>query len=150
LGFGEKEAKGLVFVNVINDKHIVNFIENKNAKKYVTYDSINEDLDTLINRLDKKITKLPDQSYVRIRTNKESVIMQSLEVLKLRYLKYFITVVKIEDKKASIVMVQEVPKYTPIIISKNNITELITDRLFKLQLDSKTSSDCLTILNEVI
>ncbi|MEM5877902.1 MAG: hypothetical protein QXF12_03405 [Candidatus Aenigmatarchaeota archaeon] len=82
LSHGEEEPKG--YVKVIDDKWY--FIENPDSYKYVTID-----LDKIksIDELDKKIRKLPKNSYIRFKTSSKT--KYDINELKIRYIDYNIS-----------------------------------------------------------
>lgn len=68
---GEEEPKGIIRVTIKNGcDDIIEFIENKNAKKYVTIDCHELDTDAVLKVVKEKIDELPNGSFVRIRANK--------------------------------------------------------------------------------
>jgi hypothetical protein len=150
LGFGEESPKGYVLVNRAGSINKISFIENKSAKKYVTVESYNEDLVSLIKRLDKKTKKLETGSYIRIKTDISTNLTESMVELKNRYSDFIISIVKIDNGKKSIFITDNEDKYTPTIINNNNIVNLVHDRLSKSNIDILTINNCIDTLKEVI
>lgn len=83
---GEEEKKGGFLVEYRDGyPDHVQFIENKNAKKYVTVDLTSEDIDRSMSKLEQYYHKLPVDSYLRIRCKKSHPMYIGLEDLRLKF-----------------------------------------------------------------
>lgn len=150
LSHGEEEPKGFIITNVEKDgTHNVTFIENVNAKKYITVDCFDTDIDNAIKRIDRRVNKLPIGSNVRVRTKKDNAMLTSLGMLKSRWPQLTWTTVVNAEQKESIMLVDDVPDYIPVIINKTNISDLIRNRLIRNGVQSDLIDLCNNNLNDV-
>jgi DNA repair exonuclease SbcCD nuclease subunit len=152
LSHGEEEAKGFIKVSVEKDNHHeITFVENKESKKFITLDAFDDnDVDVALSRIDNTAKTLPEQSYVRIRCNKNSNISSSLNTLKQRWPLLIWSILNIDDEDKTVLIIDDKPVYVPIIINKNNISSLVEDRLKRNGIDNETLSICKQNLSEVI
>lgn len=129
LAHGEEGHKGGWYVEIYKDqtKDNIKFIENKNAKKYITINVKNKTIDEINNRINTIINKLPPDSYIRFKCRSTDDASKYLPKLKGRYLDYNLSL-KLTDKISETIINEEiVSTYKPIDINKDNISTLLND-----------------------
>jgi DNA repair exonuclease SbcCD nuclease subunit len=132
LAHGEEEAKGFVKVHVSNrDQNVIEFIENKEAKLFKTFNAFDENIDEVYKRIDSKVNKLKEDSFIRLRCKQNSIVSSSLGVFKTKYPIFHWSIITENDSENNIILVDDTPLYVPIIINKNNISSLIEERMIK-------------------
>jgi hypothetical protein len=148
---GDEVAKGYLKAIVRrDDSYQCNFIENKNAKKYVTLTCFGEDLEQNLLYLANKIKKLPADSYVRILTEKTNALSRAEQAL--REINSFIHwgfLFKELSVKASPIITEK-STYTPIIINRNTIMQLVSERLLGAGAEKDVYESAMLRLEEVI
>lgn len=144
LSHGEEEAKGhvRVYYDSNGDKKI-KFIENVNAKTFKTINCSNMDIDEILECIHDYMTCLQSDSHIRIEAESTNPIFSSFDTL----VKYypFVTWTKLPRGSES----EELEKNTeidddmfiPISITKDNIVQLLMDKLNKVPISE-------TILNQ--
>lgn len=151
LSHNDEVDKGYVKVNVFEDDHYcINFIKNENAKIYKTIVSVNEDNETLINRLIKVVDGLPEESYIRIQCMKNDDVANIISIVKKRWPLYIWSVTFISEDEDQITMVNDKPTYKPLIINQQNIRGLMIDRLLLRGNDKDILQYSNEILDEVL
>lgn len=149
---GDEKPKGFLRICMGGDEPLdVEFIENKTAKKYVTYTWLGADLEDGFQYIFKKIMKLPDYSHVRVKTTRSNPMYQALGVLKDRW-PFIHWKIEASDEKetASDVAIVEEDEYTALVINSTSISKLVGDRLLKQQHSPGMIDVVLNKLNEVI
>lgn len=133
LSHGEEEPKGAVVCRIINNEISYSFIENKKAKIFKTIDINTKDLDKALNKLDKSIRDLPNNSFVRIKASKTHPIYNSMNEFKIRYPFFTFSKLSKEDEKEDYDLINNSIdiniEYKPISITSNNVISLLTDRI---------------------
>jgi len=94
---GEEEPKGAVLCTISDKEDSFSFIENKHAKIFKTIELKSNDLEVSFKKIDRVISKLPDNSHVRIKAKKDNPIYTNLDELKLKYPMIYFSKVSIED-----------------------------------------------------
>ena len=133
IAHGEEGPKGHLDIIVRKDaKHELRFIENMGAKQYVTLVCTNKEVDKTLKFLEKKLNKLPPNSYVRIEAAKSDPIFVSLDVLKkgFPFLK-FSTKVSGSNEITSQTLIDLRNNYQPIALNSENIRKLLVERLIQ-------------------
>ncbi len=149
LAHGEEEAKGFIKVHVDNDHHLIEFIPNQKAKIFKTISILSDDMDEAYKIIDSKVNKLKVDSYVRIRCKHDSVISSSIGVLKSRYHAFNWSLITEKDSENDVILIDDTPLYIPIIINKNNITELVRERMIRVGTESETLDLALSQLEQI-
>lgn len=128
LSHNEEEPKGFIIANI--DKEFnVKFIENKNAKKYITINISNLNSEDALNKIDKVIKKIPKKSFIRLKGEKNNSIFNNLNFFRTKYEDYFFST-KVIDVEEKYDIVKDVEKtYTPIILNENNLKTLLVNRI---------------------
>lgn len=152
LAHNEEEAKGFIYATVFKDgNYTCEFIENKTARIYKTVKCHSEDIEVNMKRIEKVAIKLPDESFIRIVADQTNPIMSASETLKQRWvnLNWSFTKAKENDKRDIAVAYHEEEKYTPIIINKDSIRNLIYPRISALALPETVMARCLSYISEM-
>lgn len=152
LAHNEEEAKGFIYATVFKDgAYKCEFIENKNARIYKTVKCTSEDTELNMVKIDKVAAKLPDESFIRIMSKQTNPIMSASETLKLRWpnLNWSFTKEKENDKKNATAAYHQEEKYTPIIINKESIRNLLLPRIGALHLNESVMSRCMRHISEM-
>ena len=132
LAHGEEEDKGAILATIEPFTHNTSyeFIVNKDSKVFKTI-SIPKayTLDEALEKLDKHINKLPINSYVRIKANKNHVVYQAFKELEKRYLDYYLSKKNEEDLVSDSKLLDDITEtnisYEVITILPSNISDLI-------------------------
>lgn len=152
LSHGEEEPKGGVVCEITSDHNdIFYFIENKTAKIYKTIELKSKDLESSIKKIDKIVTKLPVESYVRIKANKDHPLYSAFDNLKLKYPFVYFSKTSIEDEEEQYILIntnnQITDDYIPLTITRENYKELL---LKEINLKYKLTDNQFTILNKAL
>jgi DNA repair exonuclease SbcCD nuclease subunit len=152
LSHGEEEPKGhLIFELKKDETWNVTFIENKNAKIYKTINCLGLAIEDALEKIYAVADKIPKESYLRIESNKDDPIMVSLDTLKNKY-PFIIwdTKISTKDNKGREMLVDMRAKFQGIDITKNNIVQLLMDRIQTKINDKTLTNKCQSLLSEVI
>jgi hypothetical protein len=152
LAHNEEEAKGFIYATVFKDgNYTCEFIENKTARIYKTVKCHSDDTSINMKRIDKVASKLPDESFIRIMADQTNPIMSANETLKQRWpnLNWSFTKAKENNKRDLAASYREEEKYTPIIINKDSIRNLLQPRISTLGLSNAVMNRCLLYINEM-
>lgn len=150
LSHGEEEAKGFVKAHISNkNKTIIEFIENKEAKLFKTFDAFDENIDDVYRRIDSKINKLKEGSFIRLRCKQNSIVSSSLGVFKTKYPIFHWSLITENDSENNVILVDDTPLYIPIIINSNNISTLVSERMVKQGIEKETMNTALDILEQI-
>jgi hypothetical protein len=152
LAHNEEEAKGFIYATVFKDgNYNCEFIENKTARIYKTVKCHSQDIEANMKRIEKVVSKLPSDSFIRIMADQTNPIMSASETLKQRWinLNWSFTKAKENDKKDVAAAYHEEEKYTPIIINKDSIRNLIYPRISAMALSETVMNRCLTYISEM-
>lgn len=137
LSHGQEEPKGYLRVyRHEDDFHEVQFIENKAAKKFITIDCKDEGLSKTLSLIESKVENLPEGSYVRVKANESNPILTSLDELLKKYPRFIWskdTIAPEQDKGEEI---EEQELFTPIEITRENISQLLSDRILNKKIES--------------
>lgn len=146
LAHNEEEDKGAVLATINTSTNYMkyDFIVNRNSKIFKTISITRcKDLDSAIVRLDKEIFKLPLDSYVRIKSPKDSIIYQGFDELKKRYVDYNLSK-KSDDEKDTLHVTLDANlddiEYKSITITSSNIYSLIQNEVVTIADKDKLNS----------
>lgn len=152
LAHGEEDPKGYIRFNLFeDDTWNVLFIENKGAKIYKTISCLGLNIDDALEKVSNVAKSLPDNSYVRIEAEKEDAIVVSLDVLKNKFPNIvWSTKVSVKNNEGKEMLVDMRAKYRGLDITKDNLFNLLMDRIKNKSNDSTLFNHCSKLLNEVI
>lgn len=127
LAHGEESPKGAVlFQETEAGEWVYFFIENTHAKVYKTI-TVKGDIESALTTIDKALRKIPFGSYIRIQAPAVHPIFQGFETLRQKYPLFTFS------KKATVKDVEKVSiqpvNYTPIVLSKDTLTEAICEEV---------------------
>lgn len=145
LAHNEEEAKGFIHATVHKDgNYACEFIENKNSRIYKTINCVSDDLELNMKKITKIISKLPIDSFVRIVSAKDNPIFNAQDEIKKRWSDFNWTFAKEKDKGKLELTVQykENTKYTPIIINRDSIRNLLIPKLRGMAIDNVVMDRC--------
>lgn len=129
------------------------FIENKGAKKYVTIDCFDdESMEDLLIKIKSIVEPLPNESYIRIRANRGNPIFSNMaEVAKINLSNIWSKDDKILEDE-SVISDDEVEEildtWVPVHIDRNNIHDVIMDRLSAKAISGNILKLASNIINE--
>ena len=149
LAHNEEEDKGAMLFTIYKDgKCEYQFIKNKDAKTFITYDMRDMDTKDITKYLDKEIKKLRPKSYVRLIATKEQHIKRNVEDFKNKYMDIYIKIEEktIDNTKVTSIINNDKPVLESLQINKSNIKELLAKELVKHNL---TVNDLLIINKEL-
>lgn len=131
LAHGEEEPKGAVVISIDDENgHKFNFIENKQAKIFKTIKVKSNNLDAVLEQIDKQISKLPIYSHVRIKAKKDHQIFKAFETIKSRYILYVISkLTDDEEEEIKTLASLDLPSYQTVTITKENIVDLLINEI---------------------
>lgn len=132
LHHGEEAAKGFVKVDLFNDDTLnITFIENTNAKKYISVDcrdlSIDESLDLIVSK-----ANVPDRSVFRIIDKRNGVASQAYKTIKDHFPQFDWSPPKIVDIKTQNIFEPQANLRTFVTttnLSDDNIREMAMERI---------------------
>lgn len=156
LKHGEEEAKG--FIEAIVQPNLefkAKFIENKLATIYKSIIVTGLDIQDSITKIRNNLEGLPINSKIRIvcEQNHPLTADKSFTTLKIEFNNFYWSIKVITDK--SVVaeekeVFSEENSYTPLVINKNNIEELLLQRASDVGYDAKIISAIPKLLKEII
>jgi hypothetical protein len=135
---GEEGAKGLLMgtMNFNGDvkKDKIYFIENTGAKKYVTIDCTgHESVEESLVKIEEIVSRLPNESYIRIRGEKGNPIFSNMpEVMKINLANSWSKDEKLQEEEETLTEAEKeegLETWVPIHLDKSNIVGITLDRL---------------------
>lgn len=132
LSHGQEEAKGHVrTVTYPDGQYDLTFVENKDAKRFVTVLCHGLDPARAIEVIDNKVRDLPEGSYVRVLAEAGNSILTDRVTLNKRYpfFEWKTEADKVKKKKADAMEVVLEQKFIPVAIHKDNIESLLLGRI---------------------
>lgn len=154
LAHGEEDPKGFILATVQADgDYVAEFVENTDALTYVTYRCFHDDLEESLQFLDRRVQKLRPGSHVRIESKKKHPIAHGLETLNSRWPHLsWSFLLKDKDKekpKTSDALIDQ-QQYVPLIINRESIGSLVTDRLKNKNVSATLIETALAQLHEAL
>lgn len=149
LKHNEEEPKGHLLITLKPDESFkVEFIENKNAMIYKTFDCTDIAIADIIDNITDFVKDNERQQYIRIRCNKEDPIYHGIRELSnlFPFVKFSISLNKTKLKEKQMAETKDIVK--PQAITLENIEQLLRERL--QQNYPEIAVNCMTILKEVI
>lgn len=124
IAHGEPIPKGAWYFKYQRDKRwLPVFLENKNAKQYVTVE-VSGTLEKALKKIDKEISDLPHGSYVRIAALPGHDIHQAFDEIRLNY-PFFQFSKKVLKEEAQVEQAMKEIDYSPISLNQQTLTEAI-------------------------
>jgi hypothetical protein len=151
LGHGYESPKGHMRAKHLPDgEWEIRFVENTNAMQFITLDCTGKTIDATLDMVDARIPTLHDDANVRIMAEENHPIFSNMEFL-IR-LGPTITWSKkaVRDKaKAIAPLADTTTKFIPITINRENISELLLERLANEGASGQTLDAAIDILEEM-
>lgn len=137
LAHNEEEDKGAMLIEIdgINNKY--NFIKNTKAMIFKTYRYDNIELNDMIVNLTENISKLPDNSNIRIISSNEEYLTKSLSIIKDKFSNMVIKIEKPKTKENSFKIIEDDKIIESFNITKDNIIELLDKEMHKHNFSSE-------------
>lgn len=129
LRHNEEEKKGFSIMKIDGEKLTHFFIENKNAKQFVTVKITSDDLDVCLNKIKEAASKLRNNSCLQIKAKRRHPIFLSIDEIQKLYPLLTITKSNDDDKENILEVVNSKVEYIPLSITSNNICELIYEEV---------------------
>lgn len=133
IAHGEENPKGGIYFRIQEDNNdSFLFLENKNAKTYITINLRHKDAEASIQQIEKRLKNLPEDSRIRLRAKKDHPLLIGMEAVRRRFPRYTFTKVNIEDETKKLIQSQRQNKkfhYTPITITADNLEELVIEEV---------------------
>lgn len=150
LTHGEEGPKGHLRGKALENRTEMSFVENVHAKIYKTVDVKGLSLSDTYALLDA-LPEYPDGSAIRIQAKKDGPIKEAVTVLKDRYFKWTLTFDYTDDAQTMYDRLQELEfSYTPVSITKDNLSDLIAKRFEAKGLDTAIRTDALQLLEQAM
>lgn len=124
LRHNEEEKKGFSIMKIDGDKLSHFFIENKNAKQYVTVKLLSDDIDVCLEKVYKAIKQLKPNACLQIKAKRKHPFFNCIDELQKNYPLLNITK-NAEDEKNLVEHVSKTIAYIPLAITPENICSLI-------------------------
>ncbi len=154
---GEEKPKGFLMgtmnLNGDPEKDTFYFIENKRAKKYLTFRLYDYDVKNNLDYLQKQLEDVPNDSFIKIVAESDNPILANMaEVTKINLTHHW---VKDTFKSEQEELIQEVDQdileeWQSINIDKTNILEIIITRLSKKDINGNILDIASNFIKEVI
>lgn len=133
LAQGEEEPKGGVLVTLSQEGNTFDFIENKGAKIFKTIQLKYKDVERSLAQISKVVEKVPDNSYIRIRTTKDHPVYLAFDEIQLHFPMVTLSKITSEDEKDAYELISSAvvldKSYTPINIHRDNIIPMLTEAI---------------------
>lgn len=153
LKHGEEEPKGFVIAkyNEKKDRWFIDFIENKEARKYLSVDISNMGLNEVYQYLAEYLKTIPANSAIRLQAGSNHPLWPSFQQLNLKWPSIsFTKQVKAEEKDQKSALFDELSFYEKVEITNKNIKELLMKRIAHYQLSQEEISFIESCINEAL
>lgn len=156
---GEEGAKGLLMgtMNFHGDvkKDKIYFVENEKAKKYVTIDCTHEKtVEESLLKIEHIVSTLPNESYVRIRANKDNAIFTNMSVvMKFNLSNIWTKDEKLQDEEETLTQAEKeegLESWVPPHIDNANIENILLKRLTARNISGEILNLAQGIIREAI
>lgn len=141
LRHGEEEPKGYVYANIKNGKAQFHFIENKQARIYKTVQVYGLDTEQTSLKIKQALLGMPLNTCLRIEAEPTHAIFANIAELARQYPTIRFTKLA-KDRTTGVESItpvsNEFTHWQPVSINKNNIEELVMERLARLDLSPES------------
>lgn len=131
IAHGEEEPKGGTLMTISPQGDSFDFVENKRAKIFKTIELRSTDVDKSMEQIRKVLAKIPDDSYVRIKSTKDHPVYQAFEELKTKFPMFNFSKTTKEDEQDVYDLINAAvtldASYIPVHIHRDNIVSLVRD-----------------------
>lgn len=150
IAHGEEGAKGHLRAAVYdNGRRDVVFVENEGAKRFVTVDCGQLDLEATIAYVDECVAGLPNGSHVRVSAAADNPIFTNMEMLIRRYPLYIWAKHPVAAKEDAKAIVEDEQVYVPITLTRDNLPGLLMERIANSGLPAPVVQAAEQLLKEV-
>lgn len=149
LKHNEEEAKGhLILTLKPNEEFLVEFVENKNAMIYKTFDFTGKPMNEIVSNLAEFVKDNERQQYIRIICDKEDPVYSGTRELTalFPFVTFSVSINKSKIKEKVISEAKDIVR--PQVIGFDNIEQLLRERLEKR--NPELVIPCIELLNEVM
>ncbi len=155
LSQNEEEPKGAVEATIRKDGTCdFFFIENKRARIFKTINVKQRDVESSLRFIEKQLKGIRPDSFIRIRAGKLHPIMSAMDEVSKKFPEHNwskITVEEEQELSQTELFTQEVEEvYVPITIHRDNIMDLVVQRLEKRNLSSGRIENMKRILGSAL
>ena len=152
LRHGEEEDKGFVRAEIHPDNtYNLTFIKNTTAMIFKTIHCTSDDITENLLYIDKQLINIPDDSYIRIKANKDNPILSNMSVLKQRWMQYnWSHVIDNKDKKQTKKLIDHKEIYVPVSLDRTSLPVLLMNDVNKATNEKEIQETCKLLLNEVL
>ncbi len=150
---GEEEPKGFLKFDLDLDtgEYFITFVENKGAQRYDTISCVGMDLDSTLKQINEHVAQMPELSFVRVEADADNPIFANMDVLIRKWpMQTWSKLPRKEEKDAAEELQNEELLYTPLLITRDNVTGLMTSRLVKVGLQGDQLNIASSILKELL
>jgi len=150
ISHGEEGDKGHFRVSVCkgNENNQIKFVKNELATNYSTIDCLNLELADSLKLIEDTCT-IPKGSHIRILCERYSDIAASIDLLKDKYPDYHWKTKQVTNDTTSTTTTDKV-KYQAVSITKNNISQMINNKLVLRETEDHVKVRALELLAEII
>ena len=148
---GEEEAKGFVIATIYKDGNMeYKFIENTLATKYIDIDLTDKSLEESNILISNRLSTLPDFSYIRLITLDTHPFSKNLDTIIRQYPNFKFSPIKvISTKNTDTLPTESFTNYNAIQLTKENLSDLLINRLLERGIDSDSIAIAKSILTEI-
>ncbi|WP_144106649.1 hypothetical protein [Paraburkholderia sp. BCC1886] len=152
LGHGEEEPKGhLRAVIHPNNDTDVTFVENTTAQKFISVRCIDQPVEDALMEIERRVRDLPMNSAVRVVANHDHPLFADMDALKRLYPFFIWSKNPIDPEEEEIQGLGDIDEeeFVPITITRENITELLSERLVGMGITQELLMIAQTKINEI-
>lgn len=152
ISHGEEKPKGFYTATIEKDgAYDVRFVENTTAAIYKSiFVNEFEMVDALL-FLEKELSTIPEGSAVRLQAKWDSPLFANQALIKDRWPDYVWTFQpKDKEKPAATMLIDHKQIYVPLQLNRQNLTQVMVERLGYLAYPSETIARCTKVLESVV
>lgn len=149
---GEEKPKGFYKASIEQDgTYTASFIENRTAAIYKTIEIPDIDVVESILQIENELKDICEGSAIRIQAHWSNPIFTNVSLLKERWPYYVWTMQpKDKEKKSTAVLIDHKKVYVPLQLNRQNLTQVVSDRMKQMAYSNDLISRCSGILNSAI
>lgn len=152
LRHGEEEPKGYVYCEIKNNIPKINFIENKSARKYKTLQLYEQDTNSSAKLIEKALKGEPLDICLRIEAEPEHPIFANFHQLERQYPTVTFSKLpkdRLTGESVNMVVHNEFNDWKGISITKDNIVDLVMERISDQEFNQQERSFIVARLQEL-
>jgi UDP-2,3-diacylglucosamine pyrophosphatase LpxH len=151
LGHGEEEPKGhfRATFRPNGDRDVV-FVENTGARKFITVYCMHMSVEDSLLEIERRVKNLPDNSAVRLEANHDHPLFADMDALMRIYPQFVWSKnPKDADEEEAPALEEGTVEFVPITITRENIVELLSERLVAMGVSADMIAIAQQKINEV-